>query len=47
MFSGKDPEYQAYRSRAHLASMISILGPPPSELMSRGSRGARFFFNGV
>jgi serine/threonine-protein kinase SRPK3 len=47
MFSGKDPEYQAYRSRAHLASMVSLLGLPSSELMSRGSRGARFFSNGV
>ncbi|KAK3688226.1 kinase-like domain-containing protein [Podospora appendiculata] len=28
MFTGRDPEHHVYRSRAHLASMISILGPP-------------------
>lgn len=47
MFFGKDPEYQAYRSRAHLVSMVSLLGLPPSELVSRGSQGTRFFSNGV
>ncbi|KAJ6007085.1 hypothetical protein N7522_005436 [Penicillium canescens] len=33
LFSGQDPEFQTYRSRAHLAEMIRLLGPPsPSDL---------------
>ncbi|WEW55344.1 hypothetical protein PRK78_000773 [Emydomyces testavorans] len=43
MFSGRDPEHKAYRARAHLASMISLLGPPPPELIKRRSLSARFF----
>lgn len=43
MFSGKDPEHQAYRSRAHLASIISLLGPPPTTLLDRGELSSKFF----
>jgi hypothetical protein len=43
LFSGKDPEHQTYRSRAHLASMISLLGHPPQGLIRRGAWGSRFF----
>jgi hypothetical protein len=43
LFSGKDPEHQTYRSRAHLASMISLLGHPPQGLSRRGALGSKFF----
>ncbi|AEO62405.1 uncharacterized protein THITE_2106524 [Thermothielavioides terrestris NRRL 8126] len=43
LFSGRDPEHHAYRSRAHLASIIGLLGLPPRELIARGKRGAEFF----
>lgn len=43
LFSGKDPEHQTYRSRAHLASIIGLLGQPPPEFVPRGSRRAEFF----
>src|SRR4051794_26607168 len=46
MFSGRDPEHRAYRSRAHLASIISKLGPPPPELISRGRYSSKFFSDG-
>jgi serine/threonine protein kinase len=43
LFSGQDPEYQTYRSRAHLAEMISLLGPPPASLLARGNITQNFF----
>ncbi len=43
MFSGWDPEHKAYRSRAHLASIIALLGPPPTDLVARGRVNAKFF----
>ncbi|KAK3323810.1 kinase-like domain-containing protein [Cercophora scortea] len=43
MFTGRDPEHHTYRGRAHLASMISILGPPPVDLVARGRFKANFF----
>ncbi|KAG6025638.1 hypothetical protein E4U41_001495 [Claviceps citrina] len=43
LFSGQDPEFNAYRSRAHLAEMISALGPPPPELVARGQLSHKFF----
>ncbi|GLA06707.1 hypothetical protein AnigIFM60653_007650 [Aspergillus niger] len=36
LFTGYDPEFQAYRSRAHLAEIIRLLGPPPPELLAKG-----------
>ncbi|KAJ6136095.1 hypothetical protein N7512_001255 [Penicillium capsulatum] len=43
LFSGQDPEFQAYRSRAHLAEMIRLLGPPPPSLLTRGNLAPKFF----
>lgn len=37
LFSGYDQRENAYRSRAHLAEMISLLGLPPSTLLTRGT----------
>ncbi|KAF5339096.1 hypothetical protein D9611_011210 [Ephemerocybe angulata] len=36
LFDGTDPEHGVYRSRAHLAEMIALLGPPPPEFVARG-----------
>ncbi|KAK1141271.1 hypothetical protein N8T08_009174 [Aspergillus melleus] len=43
LFSGQDPEFQTYRSRAHLAEMIRLLGPPPPDLLKRGVLTPKFF----
>lgn len=43
LFTGQDPELQTYRSRAHLAEMIRLLGPPPPSLLQRGNLTAKFF----
>ena len=42
---GQDPEFKTYRSRAHLAEMISLLGPPPPppDFVARGWLGQKFF----
>ncbi|KAJ6145509.1 hypothetical protein N7470_009404 [Penicillium chermesinum] len=46
LFSGRDPEFQTYRSRAHLAEMISLLGPPPPSLLAQGDLTGKFFKEG-
>ena len=43
LFTGQDPEAQRYKSRAHLAEMIALLGPPPQELLAKSSARDRFF----
>ncbi|KAE8160440.1 kinase-like domain-containing protein [Aspergillus tamarii] len=43
LFTGHDPKFQTYRSRAHLAEMISLLGHPPPSLLARGKQSQRFF----
>ena len=43
LFHGTDPEHDTYRSRAHLAEMIALLGPPPPGLVARGSLRFKFF----
>ncbi|PYI35564.1 kinase-like protein [Aspergillus indologenus CBS 114.80] len=43
LFTGYDPKYQTYRSRAHLAEIIRLLGPPPSSLLARGRLRHKFF----
>lgn len=43
LFSGQDPEYQTYRSRAHLAEIIRLLGPPPPSFLARGALTQKFF----
>ncbi|GAB1207849.1 hypothetical protein APSETT445_006584 [Aspergillus pseudonomiae] len=43
LFTGHDPEFQKYRSRAHLAEMINLLGPPPPGLLAQGKQSHKFF----
>lgn len=43
LFTGHDVEFQTYRSRTHLAEMISLLGPPPPSLLSQGRLSHGFF----
>ncbi|KAL8910112.1 MAG: hypothetical protein Q9171_004573 [Xanthocarpia ochracea] len=43
IFHGNDPEKGRYLTRAHLAEMIALMGPPPPELLKRGKRSAEFF----
>ncbi|KAG6147426.1 hypothetical protein E4U37_008003 [Claviceps purpurea] len=33
LFTGREPEFETYRSRAHLAEIIALLGPPPPSLL--------------
>ncbi|KDR82451.1 hypothetical protein GALMADRAFT_237777 [Galerina marginata CBS 339.88] len=40
---GIDPERQRYTHRAHLAQLIGLLGPPPKELLSQGSKASQWF----
>ncbi|KAH8710405.1 Serine/threonine-protein kinase SRPK [Beauveria bassiana] len=46
LFTGQDPELNVYRSRAHLAEMISLLGPPPPDFIARGQLSHKFFTEG-
>ncbi|KAK7433358.1 hypothetical protein QQZ08_000298 [Neonectria magnoliae] len=43
LFTGCDPESQTYRSRAHLAEMIALLGQPPQALLKSGKSSHKFF----
>ncbi|KKY16588.1 putative protein kinase domain protein [Diplodia seriata] len=43
LFTGHDPEHETYRSRAHLAEMIALLGPPPLSLLARANFKSKFF----
>ncbi|KAJ5554918.1 kinase-like protein [Penicillium sp. DV-2018c] len=43
LFTGYDSESQSYRSRAHLAEIIKLLGPPPPNLLARGKLSHKFF----
>ncbi|KFY96073.1 hypothetical protein V498_02927 [Pseudogymnoascus sp. VKM F-4517 (FW-2822)] len=43
LFSGQDPNRGRYTTRAHLTELISVLGPPPLELIKRGKRSAEWF----
>ncbi|KAL2759756.1 hypothetical protein ACRALDRAFT_2094969 [Sodiomyces alcalophilus JCM 7366] len=43
LFTGKDPELKTYKSRAHLAEMVALLGPPPATLLARGKLSDKFF----
>lgn len=43
LFRGIDPEHHAYRRRAHLAEIIALLGPPPTDLLARGNLTSKFF----
>lgn len=43
MFNGNDPDGKGYSTRAHLAEVIGVLGPPPLSLLKRGRRSHEFF----
>ncbi|KAM5353688.1 hypothetical protein ACJ41O_000338 [Fusarium nematophilum] len=43
LFYGDDTEKQKYTTRAHLAELVGILGPPPLDLLKRGRRSMEFF----
>ncbi|GAB1316567.1 Serine/threonine-protein kinase SRPK [Madurella fahalii] len=43
MFYGNDPDGSGYKTRAHLAELIGMLGPPPLDLIKRGKRSPEFF----
>ncbi|EEY16285.1 serine/threonine-protein kinase SRPK3 [Verticillium alfalfae VaMs.102] len=43
LFTGHDPESERYRSRAHLAEIIDLLGPPPQTLLQTGRSSHKFF----
>ncbi|KAL8980546.1 MAG: hypothetical protein Q9177_005848, partial [Variospora cf. flavescens] len=43
LFYGSDPKEAKYMTRAHLADMIALMGPPPPELLKVGKRTAEFF----
>lgn len=43
MFTGEDPDGEGYSTKAHLAEVIGLLGPPPLDLVKRGRRSSEFF----
>ncbi|KAJ5819378.1 hypothetical protein N7474_004969 [Penicillium riverlandense] len=43
MFNGNDPDGKGYSTRAHLAEVIGVLGPPPLSLVKSGRRSHEFF----
>ncbi|KAG6022742.1 hypothetical protein E4U40_004413 [Claviceps sp. LM458 group G5] len=43
LFTGRDPESGTYQSRAHLAEMMALLGPPPPSLLARANAKSEFF----
>ncbi|GAB1315991.1 hypothetical protein MFIFM68171_06201 [Madurella fahalii] len=43
LFYGNDPDGKGYSTRAHLAEVIGMLGPPPLDLIRRGVRSKGFF----
>ncbi|CEL10252.1 hypothetical protein ASPCAL13374 [Aspergillus calidoustus] len=46
LFTGQDPEFKTYRSRAHLAEMINLLGPLPPDFIARANQREKFFTDG-
>lgn len=43
LFNGQDPDGNGYSTRAHLAEVMALLGPPPLDLIKRGVRSHEFF----
>lgn len=43
LFNGRDPDGNGYSTRAHLADVMTLLGPPPLDLIKRGVRSREFF----
>ncbi|KAL2857517.1 kinase-like domain-containing protein [Aspergillus pseudodeflectus] len=44
-FHGNDPDGKGYSTRAHLAEVMGVLGPPPLDMLQRGKRSHEFFTN--
>ncbi|KAL1847409.1 hypothetical protein VTK73DRAFT_10348 [Phialemonium thermophilum] len=42
MFYGDDPDGRGYSTRAHLAEVVALLGPPPLDMIERGLRAREF-----
>ncbi|PYI29535.1 kinase domain protein [Aspergillus indologenus CBS 114.80] len=43
LFCGDDPDGKGYSTRAHLAEVMGLLGPPPLDMLRRGKRSHEFF----
>lgn len=43
LFYGDDPRGEGYMTRAHLAEIIAMIGPPPLDLVQKGARSSEFF----
>ncbi|RDL34569.1 CMGC protein kinase [Venustampulla echinocandica] len=43
LFYGNDPHMKMYTTRAHLAEVVGMLGPPPLDMLARGKRSCEFF----
>ena len=43
LFYGDDPDGKGYSTRAHLAEVMGILGPPPMDMLQHGKRRHEFF----
>jgi serine/threonine-protein kinase SRPK3 len=43
LFYGIDPTERRYLTRAHLAELVTMLGPPPIDMLERGARSTDFF----
>ncbi|PLB45873.1 CMGC protein kinase [Aspergillus steynii IBT 23096] len=43
LFHGNDPDGKGYSTRAHLAEAMSLLGPPPLDMLQRGKRSHEFY----
>ncbi|KAI9889213.1 MAG: hypothetical protein M1814_005662 [Vezdaea aestivalis] len=43
LFYGHDPIEKRYLTRAHLAEMVALMGPPPKEFLKQGKISADFF----
>ncbi|KAK2877251.1 hypothetical protein FQN49_001307 [Arthroderma sp. PD_2] len=43
MFYGNDPDGKGYSTRAHLAEVMAMLGPPPLDMLESGKRSHEFF----
>ncbi|ROT39615.1 kinase-like protein [Sodiomyces alkalinus F11] len=43
LFYGDDPKKNKYTTRAHLAEVVAMLGPPPLDIVQKGRRSMEFF----
>jgi serine/threonine-protein kinase SRPK3 len=43
LFYGIDPTEKRYLTRAHLAELTAMLGPPPTDMLEKGARSKEFF----